>query len=487
MFVVMALVTTVATTPLTTFLFPPWYQKKLEAWKRGEIDWDGNRLNSENEDDSGVDKLRSTTVRKLLVYLRLDTLPSVFTFISLLGGDASTAVKAHPSKGGLGVASTTEGSGAALSTSGMITPLEVRGVRILELTDRTSSVMKVSEADEYAFRDPVVNTFRTFAQLNNVAVSGAISIVPESSFAETLVSRASEASSDLILVPWSENGSISEGDASLLPHKTSAEDRFTSTPHNNFIQQALSTSHCNIAIFINRGFGGATAHAPTLTRTASGLSLRSHRDVPVSPVSDRSHHIFFPFFGGEDDRVALRFVIQMAQNSNVTATVIHIKAVPASIGTTDPKAPQVTGESSIMRSPSHTGSTTHLPAPTTADPEALAVAQAQDVAFLHSLRDSLPQSQGNRVVFSENSTDTPLATFMDHARQEVSQSPRNAGDLIVTGRGIGARHFFESDTSGSGSNSFAASEIQKILGPVAQSVLAGNLRASILVVQAAQR
>lgn len=80
----MALVTTVSTTPLTTVLYPPWYQKKLEAWKRGEIDWDGNRQNLDDSREDSFEKIRSHQVRRLLVYLRLESLPSLFTFITLL-------------------------------------------------------------------------------------------------------------------------------------------------------------------------------------------------------------------------------------------------------------------------------------------------------------------------------------------------------------------------------------------------------------------
>jgi len=43
---------------------------------------------------------------------------------------------------------------------------------MLELTERTLSVMKSSKADEYTVGDPVVNTFHTFAQLNHGAISG---------------------------------------------------------------------------------------------------------------------------------------------------------------------------------------------------------------------------------------------------------------------------------------------------------------------------
>ena len=89
-FVFMALVTTVSATPLTTFLYPPWYQKKLESWKRGETDWEGNQLNPLSADtppELGVEKMLTTQIRRLLDHLRLDSLPSLFTFIALVGGE----------------------------------------------------------------------------------------------------------------------------------------------------------------------------------------------------------------------------------------------------------------------------------------------------------------------------------------------------------------------------------------------------------------
>ena len=36
----MALVTTFVSSPLTSYFYPLWYQKKVESWRRGEIDWD---------------------------------------------------------------------------------------------------------------------------------------------------------------------------------------------------------------------------------------------------------------------------------------------------------------------------------------------------------------------------------------------------------------------------------------------------------------
>ncbi|KAK9448993.1 Cation/H+ exchanger [Limtongia smithiae] len=40
MFVVMALVCTFVTTPVTKLVYPEWYQRKLALWRKGEISWD---------------------------------------------------------------------------------------------------------------------------------------------------------------------------------------------------------------------------------------------------------------------------------------------------------------------------------------------------------------------------------------------------------------------------------------------------------------
>ncbi|KAH8808599.1 Sodium/hydrogen exchanger family-domain-containing protein [Xylogone sp. PMI_703] len=462
MFVVMALVTTVATTPLTSWLYPPWYQRKLEAWKRGEIDWEGNRL-SESEDDIQAEKIRNHQVRRLLVYLRLDSLPGLFTFITLLGGDKAAAPeKVHKTKDELATATETE------VTTLPKRPLEVYGVRMLELTERASSVMQVAEEDEYAYRDPVVNTFRTFAQLHNVAASGTVSVVPESSYGETLTSKASDVLSDLVLLPWSESGSLHDG-SDTLDYAT-LQDRFTGTSYTYFVQQALSRATCNTAVFINRGFGAPRIQKDknALSRTFSNISARSRHPEAEAPILDRSHHIYFPFFGGVDDRVALRFVLQLAQNSNVTATIVHfVSPLP----------------STVIEDVKHDGATSGGTSVTEA---------ARDAALLHTLRDSLASDLSNRVVFTEVNTSEPLADAITHAAKETGQSPRNAGDLIILGRGHSdylhslLSHVNTADIIGfvGGTREIGGSEIRKTLGAVAEGILNSSAQASVLVIQA---
>jgi hypothetical protein len=408
MFVVMALVTTVATTPLTTVLYPSWYQKKLEAWKRGEIDWDGNHLFPEHESkQDSLEKLQSTSVRKLLVYLRLDSLPSLFTFVALLGGEE------------------------------LVKPaLQVHGLRMLELTERTSSVMKSSEADEYTVRDPVVSAFRTFAQLNHVAVSGDVSVVPESSYAETIIGKASDMSSDLVLIPWSETGTISEGDQPYFLPEIHSTDRFANGPQMSFMRTVLDAARCNTVVFINRGFGPVLAHdSRSLQRTISGLSI--HHKVAVSPVTDLKRHVFFPFFGGPDDRVALRLVLQLAHSTSISVTIVQVR-------TLDVSSPM----------------------------------SSEDASFLYSLRDSLPSELSTRVAFIENSTASNIATWFE--TNEVSSSPK-IGDLIIVGRRKGSSHVVTDHLASMSSGS----ELRRTLGPTAECIISAGAKASLLVVQAA--
>ncbi|CZT00115.1 probable K(+)/H(+) antiporter 1 [Rhynchosporium agropyri] len=468
MFVVMALVTTVATTPMVLALYPPWYQQKLDAWKRGEIDWDGNRLLADGDSPKdSAEKLRNIQVRKLLVYLRLDSLPSLFTFIALLGGDRATvSTKVHKTKSEL--ASVPEGEASDLVSSVVSKrPLEVHGVRILELTERTSSVMQSSELEDYGRRDPVVNAFRTFAQLNNVAVSGDVSIVPEDSYAETLTSQASNHSSDLVLIPWNDQDSSTEFGT--------VHDSLSASVQDAFVQKTLETAICNIAVFFNRGFGGPSSNSePKLKRTISGLSLRSHREAIISPVADRSHHVYFPFFGGVDDRVALRFVLQLAQNSNITVTVIHFNT-PIQSGSE--KTPEVINEGAP--SSSIPGNSSKLSITEKIDTETLYTTAAQDVALLHTLRDCLSASLTSRVVFVDVPTTIPITECLNHARQEIGQSPKNAGDLIVVGRGKHSRKMENFHVNNH--------EMRKTLGPVAEAIISGGIRGSVLVIKAGLR
>ncbi|KAL2131721.1 hypothetical protein VTI74DRAFT_4712 [Chaetomium olivicolor] len=473
MFVVMALVTTVATTPLTKALYPPWYQKKVERWRRGEIDWDGNPIAEPGQD---APKAVESQIRRLMVHLRLDSLPSLFTFITLLSPE-SPHVSSHPE--------TTEESSNGSEVQAKKRPLEVHGLRVLELTDRTSSVMHLTEGEDfYSLRDPVVNAFRTFSQLHDVAVSGRVAVVPADSYAETLMTQASEVSSDFALIPWGEYGSVSEDQS--FPVAMSASERFRSSTHLDFINQTLEkAAHtCNAGIFIDNGFGGITkpVDRPELIRSKSAMSIRSYRtELAALPVANKSHHIFLPFFGGPDDRVAIRLVLQLAKNQHVTASIVRINwPTEQQPQTQPPEEPPTTTES---QNPATSSSSRGSKTP---DPKAANVAEQEesDAVFFDTLESSLPSSLSSRVVFSEttlssSSPATALTEILLLVQKTVGQRPKNAGDVVVLGRKN--ERFGDGNAEAGGSGSV---DLRKTVGAVAEQLVNTGVKASILVVQA---
>ncbi|KAI0421439.1 K+ homeostasis protein Kha1 [Xylaria grammica] len=455
MFVVMALVTTVATTPLTKLLYPPWYRVKLEQWKRGEIDWDGNSLQPTDPDMAKLSEERpDSNIRRLLIYLRLDSLPSLFTFISLLGEE-----------NGLKPASASTNDnypGPSIKKR----PLEVHALRIVELTERTSTVMKVTEGEDASRRDPVVNAVRTFSQLNDVAVSGSVVVAQEESYAETVTIHASEQKSDFVLIPWSEIGSNTEDQ--LISYRVSSEDRFTGKSHLDFIRNTLSKAVCNTGIFISNGFSGIAPvekSRPAFSSTLSINSIRTHKEAALPPIADKSHHIFLPYIGGVDDRVALSFVIQLAKNPNVTATIAHITWVEGDDEITAIPEGALVDDPSTLKDVINTEIT------------------AQDSSFLVTTRSSLSTSLSTRINFVEASVPRSLAAerVVEIAAEYVGQNPRNAGDIVVVGR----RHPVLPTSARGPEQATATYEMQKTVGVLGERVAMSSLRSSVLILQAA--
>lgn len=464
-FVVMALVTTFATTPLTSLLYPVWYQQKLDLWKKGKIDWEGNPLLPH---DTSTDRVGDTfelitypAVRKVLVYLRLDGLASLFTLIMLLGdrsvGAASAAKGHHLTEGKEADKDNTRMARAVSSAHQPSRLLQVHGLRLIELTERDSSVMAVTENVEYATRDPIVKAFRTFGESNNVLAAGSLSVVPERSFAGTLLSRANDWSSDMILIPWSETGSMSEQPSFVMTKEGS--DPLLNRPFASFVFETFETSSSmNMGVFIDRAILQSAMPTNTsnrrLTRTnTGGMSVYSgieHR-IATPSASEDGHHILVPFFGGSDDSFAMRLAVQLARNPNVAVTVIYFR------------------RSSLASSASTSQAN--------ADRE-------NDTVLFTSTRDSLPEPLSSRIVFEEFSSLKPHTSISVIARlKEALHAPKDGNGpmhIIIAGRSSSANVHNGSSMSGR--------EDHRTLGMLNTSILeamnSGDLHASLMVVQA---
>ena len=374
-FVLMALVTTFATTPLTTLVYPPWYQRKLERWRKGEIDWEGQPIppsddNSEHGVTAEVKGATGNVAKRVLVYLRLDGLQSLFTLISLLAEPSSTveAVASPQSETEKSVA-----VGAATSTVSLVPrphrPLSVHALRLIELTERNSSVMRVAELESFAGRDPIIKAFAAGAVSKDVSISGQVSVIPLESYAGALAHRSEQVDSDLILVPWSESGGISE--IPDMSSHSSAHSPLANPEYLNLVSGVFDqASHVSpVAVWLDKALfipvdsddeddsftiqpiRSRDPHShhhrrqsQQLTRNLSRYSVRSirsfHREfesLGQNRTSDRYCLIIY-YTGSTDDLLAVCLGLQLARSRLVdTVTVIDASHdIDAMSGSTSP-------------------------------------------------------------------------------------------------------------------------------------------------------
>ncbi|GKZ21316.1 K(+)/H(+) antiporter [Aspergillus brasiliensis] len=489
MFVVMALVTTFATTPLTVALYPKWYQVKVDRWRRGEIDWKtGNPIPSDARTDSialAKEQHRALPVRKLLVYLRLDGLSSLCTLAALLSPNRPPLPKQHPDTLASPDPAAEETATATTKTDEDDDPyhdeedsntskptLQVHGVRLLELTDRDSSVMTVSELDHlhYPLWDPVVNTFRAFGQWHDLSIMAGVSVVPEHSYADTVVSMARDDSTDLLLLPWSETGSMSEHhplDLHSILDDPIATRFVPSAPYTAFAASVLRNVKCNVGLLVERtprgrrndgnarglrdkpSLGGLSIHSGNLSLGFGGDRDRD-RDRVV-PTTRKAHHILLPYFGGKDDRFAVRLVLQLIRNDQVTATVVHVVPDGGGAGVVAaPKAAAVAVAAGMfggVRNRKKDGTNTSVSG-SSRDSNGGGKkrdADDSDAVYLAALRDSLDEEVAARMVFKklvlaggiDGSSSGVVERVVEHVKGELGRlgSGQRAGGLVVVGRG----------------------------------------------------
>jgi len=77
--------------------------------------------------------------------------------------------------------------------------------------------------------------------------------------------------------------------------------------HSQFVRGVFAQSMTDVALFVDQS---------TLD---SGSSI-----VGAGREGDYQQHIFLPFFGGPDDRLALEFVAQICSNPRIRGTIVRI-------------------------------------------------------------------------------------------------------------------------------------------------------------------
>lgn len=186
--------------------------------------------------------------------------------------------------------------------------VHVEALRLLELTGRMHSVMQSAEKDEILRTDDTLQLFKQFGRLRGLDVTPHIAVVEEEQYPESVSRYSSDLGADLVIVPWTvPNGNHDNSSDEVKPEGVSSFDHIFASEagspmYTHFVRRVFNEAKTDAALFVDRGFGS------TFT---PGVG----------------QHIFLPFFGGKDDRLALRFVVQLCHNPNVTATVVYHQTV----------------------------------------------------------------------------------------------------------------------------------------------------------------
>jgi hypothetical protein len=302
MFVLDALFLTFCTTPVVETLYPE--HRRIRVGQQSHAtggsekpDDESRRVQQQRDDGVFPHKTRITVLLD-----KFDHLPGVMSIAQLL------AFSSHLRDFGRSTSSVSdEGSTPSRNERLIMTqPINVTALRLIEVTDRTSSLMKSARAESLAHRDPLLKIFRTVGDLNDAIVSSELSVVPINSFGKATGEIARGKGSDLVVLGWTSSTThLHHGDEDglfdhLLKSTTGISDNVAATAAAQVIRSVFKDASTDVALFMDqRGLNPSDSYG--------------HR------------HIFMPFFGGADDRAGLMLVVQLCLNPRITATVVKIE------------------------------------------------------------------------------------------------------------------------------------------------------------------
>ena len=308
MFILEALTLTFITTPLVEVLYPPERRIRVGAVAQH---LEGDENGTTDDKASLLTDEQPWRHRFTVILDKLDHVPGAMALTQLLLPPRSLPSDA--------MSSTTVTIMDTMPEKSKMPCVSVEALQLIELSDRTSAMMRSSAADSLIHTDPMLGIFRMFGELNELAVTTSLSVVPYDDFARSVSEHAQRHSSHLVLLPWL---------PATAPAVADTPDAHVATP------KVAKSDHNPFDVLFGSMSGGKTDKSPSVIHSQFVRSVfaQSKTDVAlfIDP-GDRSGarvggivHVFLPFFGGPDDRLALEFVVQLCLNPRMTATVVRM-------------------------------------------------------------------------------------------------------------------------------------------------------------------
>ncbi|GAA5971654.1 hypothetical protein JCM11641_000674 [Rhodosporidiobolus odoratus] len=342
MFVVMALVTTFLTTPLTLAFYPAWYRVKTERERRGLA----SSPHHDTASPFGDDKPRT---RVAVVLEQFDQLPGVMSFLRLLSAapvakeaelpqleakKTEKSAQIEKRKSTLKAEESDEDASPTKDRSAVDLPavsakpaagtLSLSALRLVPLTDRTSTLLRTSEPEASLLRQDALSTvLRAFTSGLALPTSLSLNIVAPESYPRAVAEFVEEKEAELVIVPWAlpAGGKLAEEGVAegILPNPL--EGLFGgkegtsvgvqgAVGYASVVRRVFAESPCDVALLLDR-----SSAAPSPSTLAPFLAHRAH--------------LHLTFHGGSDDRLALSLLIQLvSSNPGLTATVLRLTRAP---------------------------------------------------------------------------------------------------------------------------------------------------------------
>ncbi|GAA6003483.1 hypothetical protein JCM10207_000352 [Rhodosporidiobolus poonsookiae] len=345
-------------------------------------------------------------------------------------------------------------------------------LRLVELTDRTSSSLLASASPlQLLHSDALFALFRTFTSLFAPAGSFALAVdmdradlrvEQQENWAEVVARKANEDGAEGVVVGWKVAGGglggvVGEG-PSGSDEKPSLANPFShlfptstpSTPTRPGIQRSASStavlsasdnSAPRFAAFLRTLFLEASCDVSVLidrTSSSSGSSF------PGDGAASGRTEVVVPFFGGADDRTALEMALQLVTRSGGASVVLRVLVIERAeaegdIDETDEALSEHAKALDGLGLTSASGGATQAHYPTTAHPGAtfrsgggLASETADSVLLAHG--ETLAASlPAGALQLERLRTPTPLRGMLD-ALASTAVAPSSQRRIVLLGR-----------------------------------------------------
>ncbi|XP_077244832.1 cation/H(+) antiporter 20-like [Tasmannia lanceolata] len=180
-----------------------------------------------------------------------------------------------------------------------LSPLKLYIMRLVELTERSSSIVMALRARKNKTNDQVAVAFEAYGQLGRVRVRPMTTVSAMATMHEDVCNVAEEKRVAMVILPFHKHGR--DGDGSM--ENVGPEWRAVN-------QRVLKEARCSVGLLVNRGLGGPQQMKPI----------------------DVAHRVCVLFFGGPDDREALQIGGRMTEHPGVKVNAVRFVSWKEHVG-----------------------------------------------------------------------------------------------------------------------------------------------------------